>query len=381
MNRVFIILLLLTSCIEPFEFNRNNLDPQLVIEAYISDISYNESLQAPSNGRYFIVKLKFTRPVDKFHGDRITPFAEVKIIDDLDNEWMYYENTREWGTYILPDKDFEACNDRMYKLQITTHDELISGGELVYESDWEKLPSTTPSPIEEIWFEEDERKTYYYPAGEREVGDEKIINISTSIPINSDGQVLYYKWEYSPMWVYEAPLATGELLSPYKKCWITSSLYLNDYALEEDVLGGSDKVLFTLDIVKNRRLFKNFSILIFQQRVSKDYFYFVELMQEQSKSNGIFDTPPANLPTNFTCLNDPSKKPVGYFGVVNESTKRWYFNKDDLSYYVEDYLRKECLVNYGRPEDPLVPAAECLYCLANTDGDATLTKPSWWIEN
>lgn len=375
------MLLLLTACLEPFEFNRNNLDPQLVIEAYISDMSYNESLQAPSNGRYFIVKLRFSQPVDKLQGERITPFADIKIIDDVGNEWLYYENTREWGTYVLPDKDFKACNDRMYKLQITTHDEIISGGEIVYESSWEELPSATPDPVEEIWFEEDERKTYFYPAGEREVGDEKIIKVFTSIPENSDGQVRYYKWHYAPMWVYEASLATGEELSPFKKCWITSPLYLKDYTLEEDVVGGVDKELFTLDVVENRRVFNNFSVLILQQKVSKDYFYFNELTQEQSKPNGIFDPPPANLPGNFSCLTDPTKKPVGYFGVVNESAKRWYFNKDDLSYYVENFLRRECLVRYNRPEDPPDYAPECLNCLENTDGDATLTQPSWWIEN
>lgn len=380
MQRVFIILLFLTACVEPFDFSKNNLDPQLVIEAYISDLSYNESLNAPSNGRYFIVKLKFSQPVDKFIGERITPFAEVKLIDDLDNEWAYFENTREWGTYILPDKEFEACNDRMYKLQITTHDYLISRDELVYESGWEKLPLTTSTPAEEIWFEEDETKTYYFPAGEKKIKEEKIINVSTSVPANLDGQERYYKWQFSPMWVYEAPLALGDL-SPYKKCWATSSLYLNQYVLQEDVIGDIDKVLFSLTTEKNNRLYKKFSVLIFQQNVSKDYFYFCELMQEQTKPNGIFDTPPANLPTNFTCLSDPSKKPIGYFGVVNESTRRWYFNIDELSYYVQDNDQEDCLVKYNRPEDPPDYAPECLYCTAYTKGHATLVKPSWWEDN
>ena len=144
MHRVLIIiLLLLTACVETFQFSRDEGDPQLVIEAYVSDLSFNESLQAPSNGRYFVVKLRFTRPVDEHIGERITPFADVKIIDDQGNEWLYYEDTRVWGTYFLLDKDFKACFDRMYKLQITTHDQLISGGEVVYESSWEKLPTAT----------------------------------------------------------------------------------------------------------------------------------------------------------------------------------------------------------------------------------------------
>ena len=287
---------------------------------------------------------------------------------------------KTWGTYVLPDKDFKACEDRMYKLHITTHDEIVSGGEVVYESAWEKLPVTSAGPVEEIWFEEGERKTYIYPAGEREVSDEKFINVLTTVPVSSGGEVRYYKWQYSPMWIWEAPLAEGEELKPFRKCWITSPLYLNSYSLEEAIGGGGNKILFDLDVVQNRRLFKNFSVLVFQQMLSKDYFFFNELMQDQAKPNGIFDTPPANLPSNFTCVSDPSKTPLGYFGVVNESARRWYFNIDDLSYYVEDYDRKECLVTYNRPEDPPDYAPECLNCLENTDGNATLTKPDWWIE-
>ncbi|MEO9802523.1 MAG: DUF4249 domain-containing protein [Reichenbachiella sp.] len=375
MNRVLIFLLLLASCVEPFDFNRNNLDPQLVIEAYVSDISYNESLAAPSNGRYFEVKLKWTRPVSKIVDDRITPFADVKLIDDQNTEWTYHENINKWGTYILFDQDFKACDDRMYKLQVTTQDDFI------YESAWEKLPSLTSSPVEDIWFEEDDIKTYYYPAGEEKIRDKKIINVSTTIPTNPDGQVRYYKWEYYPMWVYEAPLAVGAF-SPFRKCWITNSLYLNEYALQEDVVGGTEQVLFSIDIEKNDRLYTNFSVLVYQQSTSKDYFYFSQLMQEQNKPNGIFDTPPANLPTNFTCINDPSKKPVGYFGVVSETTRRWYFNKDELSYFVENPLRENCLAKFNRPQDPPDPAEECLSCLSYEKREtATLTEPSWWIGN
>ena len=150
MKKVLFFLFILFGCVEPFEFTRNNLNPQLVVEAYVSDMSYNESLLAPSDGRYFIVKLKFSQPIDKRIKERITPFADVKIIDDLGAEWQYYEDTRNWGTYVLPDKDFKACSDRMYKLQITTHDELISGGEVVYESTWESVPTPTPNLVEEI---------------------------------------------------------------------------------------------------------------------------------------------------------------------------------------------------------------------------------------
>ncbi|MCV9388656.1 DUF4249 domain-containing protein [Reichenbachiella ulvae] len=374
MKRFLTIILILSGCIEPFEFSRNNEDPQLVVEAFVSDLSYTESLDAPSNGRYFTVKLKVTRPVGPTIQNRVAPFADIKLIDDMDNVWSYVENFNDWGTYVLLDKAFKARIDRSYKLQITMRDGLI------YESDWEKLPNTESCEIEDIWFNEDERKVYEYPAGKQTIVDQKIINVSSSIPINSERDTRYMKWVYAPMWIYEAPLASGPY-SDYKTCWITNDLYLNDYALQEDAVGGFDKVLFTMQTEKNNRIYKNFSVLIYQQYISKDYFYFWKLMKEQSDPNGIFDAPPANLPSNLVCVNDPSKKPIGYFGVVKEKAKRWYFHKGELSYYIEDDLRKECLVKYNRPDDPPDYAPECLSCLAYTKGEATLNRPSWWIDN
>lgn len=374
MNRYFIILLLFTACVEPFDFDRNNSDPQLVIEAYVSDVSYSESLNAPSNGRYFEVKLKWSRPVASNVLDSITPFADVRLIDDENNEWQYHENTSDWGTYIMFDPEFKACEDRQYKLQITLRDDEV------YESNWESLPASKVPPVENIWFKEDDIKVYYYPAGEEKIRSEPVMDVYTELPPNPEGEERFYKWEFTPRWVYEAPLATGPF-APWKTCWVTDPGYLDEYALQDDYVGGVEKKLFRMRINRNERFYVLFSVLVSQQSVSRDFYFFNQLMAEQTQPNGIFDSPPANLPGNITCITDPSKTPIGYFGVVSESHRRWYFHKDELSYFVEDNSLAECLARYNRPQDDPDPAPECLACTAYTNGDARLTRPDWWPED
>lgn len=373
MKRYFIILLMFSACVEPFDFDRKNSDPQLVIEAYVSDISFTESMDAPSNGRYFEVKLKWSRPVASTVLDSITPFADVRLIDNDDNEWQYHETSNEWGTYTLFDPDFKACEGQQYKLQITLRDDLV------YESDWETLPALKAPPVEDIWFDEYTVKNYYYAANEQKIGLDTVIDISTKVPPNPEGEERFYRWTFDPYWVYEAPLATGQF-APYRTCWAKNENYLDEYALEEDYVGDVDKKLFRMRINRNERIYYLFSTMVSQQVVSRNFYYFNQLMQQQTRPNGIFDSPPANLPSNFTCINDPSKNPIGYFGVVSESQKRWYFQKDELSFFVKDNSLAECNARFNRPQDDPDPAPECEVCLLYTNGTATLNRPDWWPE-
>ena len=46
-----------------YEFLIENEQPSLVVEGYISDKSYNETLQYPGDGRCFSVKISYTSDV------------------------------------------------------------------------------------------------------------------------------------------------------------------------------------------------------------------------------------------------------------------------------------------------------------------------------
>ena len=105
--------------------------------------------------------------------------------------------------------------------------------------------------------------------------------------------------------------------------------------------------------------------------MSEDFYTFWKELQEQNEGGAIFDKPPFNLHTNFHSITG-DKKVSGYFGVVQEQARRWYFDIRDLSYYVENTLRKDCSIPF------LPPAPECFDCREYSFGIATNVKPEWW---
>ena len=95
-------------------------------------------------------------------------------------------------------------------------------------------------------------------------------------------------------------------------------------------------------------------------------------MKEANEGSNLTDVPPFNLQTNFFATAG-DEKVSGYFGVVKEQARRWYFSRHDLSYFVVNTLKPDCLVDYGGP-----PAPECTDCRAYSFGKALTTKPEWW---
>ena len=69
----------------------------------------------------------------------------------------------------------------------------------------------------------------------------------------------------------------------------------------------------------------------------------------RTKEMCLLDQPPFNLRTNIQSLSG-EKKAVGFFGVVKEQATRWHFNKDQLSYNVENAFKEACEIRtYGPP--------------------------------
>lgn len=350
------------SCIEPYEFVVEDNEPRLVVEGYISNVSFNESLGFPSDGRYFVVQLRYTSDVTNRKGN-VPVNATILLEDKLGQQWAYTESSVEPGKHILMWEDFEAVEGRAYKLK------LILANEEIYESDWQKLPP--PAPVGEISFEEVEKQVYRIKLREQVIETIKGIKVYVDVPENEAGAPLYYRWSFEPTWIYIAPLA--RTIQSDDKCWISSKLYLAESVIQKDNRGGYRKELFFMETIRNERIFEKFSLLVVQQSLTEENYHFWKELQEQVKNKGTFETPPFNLQTNIKAVNH-DKKASGFFGVLNESASRWYFDKEDLSYDVENTLRADCAVIYG----PGGPAESCVSCLEYPKGDATTSKPFWW---
>jgi hypothetical protein len=132
--------------------------------------------------------------------------------------------------------------------------------------------------------------------------------------------------------------------------------------------GGIKQDLLFMEVIRNERIFECFSLLIIQQVLSEDYFYFWKEMKD-SYEGALFDVPPYNLQTNIHAING-NRKVAGYFGVVEEQATRWYFSKEELSYWVENTLKPDCL---GDP-----PSPQCTNCQEYINGEAISQFPAWW---
>jgi len=363
----FIIILFTFSwCVEPYDFEIVNNDPILVIESYISNKSYLESLEFPSDGRYFEVKLKQTSDVININ-DQPVSGAMVKLVNNLNKEWEYDEIPQGSGRYLLMEDNFKAQQSTQYKLQVN-----LANGK-AFESSWEELPESVSQKMGGISIKEVVRQGYVYESGEEVIRDLEGIDIYVNLPENINSSPLFIKWNFTPTWTYIAPFTSS--YQDFHKCWISNSYYLSNFVLQKDYIGGYPQKLQFVETTGNDRIYEEFSLLINQYTMNEKYFLFWQDLLEQSEKGGLFDAPPYNLQTNFTTLNS-NNKVSGYFGIVEEQAQRWYFTKSELSYIVEDNLLELCRIVYGRGEPPGGPP--CYSCLEYPQGNSTNVKPEWW---
>lgn len=356
----WLLFLLVSGCIEPYNFKVETETRSLVVEAFITDKSFVDTRGYPSDGRYFKARVTYSGDVTN---ERPTPVQGVVVFveDDQGASWQYIET--EPGTYVLADDVFHALPERKYRLTVQT-------GAEVYQSSWEQLPAARTPVMGDIGFTETEKDVFEVEANETVIRTKKGIEPHVHVSPNTSGESLYYRWEYEPMWIYAAPLAPRSS----GLCWVTGfPWYLNEYELQVDNVGGYDKPLFFIETVRNEKLFEQFSLLVKQYVMDDDYYFFWKEMKDRATGVGINEVPPFNLKSNYTSSN-PDKKVFGYFGVAQEQARRWYFSTKDLSYKVENTLKADCLVDYG----PGGPAPECRYCESYGDGDPTTVRPTWW---
>ncbi|MEP3387340.1 MAG: DUF4249 domain-containing protein [Reichenbachiella sp.] len=354
---IFLLLVATTlvSCVEDFEFDGISKREGIVVEGLISNQSYNDLLALPLSTRHFTIKIS---NVGEVENERNEPVLGAKIELHQDNGVVYDYAEIGNGEYGLFYENFKAEKGRNYHLEIT----LADGRSIT--SEMQTLPREMG--IGSFSTVEQTKLDYENVLGEVGIAEQEGISFNVTTLTNDSSDPVYYKWDLSITWIFSADLLEDN--HPLKFCWATSQNYFKEYQLLKDEDGNIRNELFFLK-TRNSRLNHGFSVLVRQMTMSPGYHFFWSEVQKQLDQSELFASPPYNIRSN---LSSDDVAVYGYFGVVNEDFKRWYFDKSKINNYggwVDDHCE------FGPRW-----AAYCFDCREWTYDDDQVTPyaPKWW---
>ena len=305
---LFLLLLLITSCIAQFVPELNEEKQLLVVQGLITDQQGNS-----------IVRLSKSLPVGLKSAARPLSKCIVTLSDDTGNNVVFSETVP--GTYV-PLTLFHGIIGRSYTLHINTN---TDSNNLTYESfpvEMKPVPA-----IDSIYYV----KTVIEKPAEFFKGINGCqIYLNTHDPENN---CRYYRWEYSETWALRLNFDV-----PNHNCWISNNskdIFIQSTAsLSEDVIKN-----LPLTYITNAtdRLKTKYSISVNQYSMNEEeYNYWDKLKRLIEQTGGLYDLVPSSIPSNLSCVEIPEDKVLGYFSVSSVSTKR-IFIKDNFEGIIDPY--------------------------------------------
>ncbi len=316
-------LLLLYACVEPFEPEVADYESTLVIDALFS------------NGDSASV-VRITQSIGLTEEELIFVDNANVMIEDDEGRSTILQQTNP-GIYVTDPKVYRGEIGRSYRL-------LIDVGENQFASDWQLMKPAPP--IGDIDFE--------------------IVEIIPEDPLDgpiqgvqlyldtedTENQTRFYRWEWIETYAYRNPHPpriraefegfgrdrTAEFfnITPDEfegvNCWKSGSSTEILTASTEGL--NEDQVLdFPLHFVDNKspRLSLRYSLLVRQYAISKDYYLFLQKVEQLNETTGsLFDPIPNEVFGNIQSSDGKNIPVLGYFGVGGVSEKRIFIDRLDL---------------------------------------------------
>lgn len=305
----------ITSCTEPFQMQTNTFEDAIVIEATITNELKKQQIKISRTYQF------------EDDGPVFETGANVYIEDEAGNQYRFAEQN---GVYESID-EFQAIPGKEYQLFVTTADDRQ------YTSKREVL--TTVNTIE---------------------------SVNTTVKINANGQrgvqiiansydptntSKYYRYEYeetykviAPYWSnYNAIIVYDTLTHDLgvdiiprqgetRICFSTQKnndiLLTNTSELSEDrVIDFPVRFINDNDFIITNR----YSILVKQYVQNLEAHLFYKKLRELSESGNILSpNQPGFFSGNIKSLSNPKEKVIGFFDVSSVSSKRIFFNYNDI---------------------------------------------------
>ncbi|CAM1344645.1 DUF4249 domain-containing protein [Tenacibaculum amylolyticum] len=314
-----LIIILLQSCIEPFDFTSTAVDKNLVVRAILTNELKNHTIE-----------LSNTIPIDSTEAVP-EENATITITDNLGN--IYNFNDTGSGVYIST-VQFAAVPNTSYTLNIQTQDGRA------YSSTPETLPQA--SQIDDI--------------------TATVENNNLNVPIisfkasgkgnNPEGS--YYRYEYDETYKIKTETWSSKKINVISA---TSPYQFELVEKDPDIYGigfcyptqKSKKILLTetktlsSDEVSNFTVREipqdsylvgiRYSILLRQYVLNRNTYEFYTLLNTFSDPNDIFSqTQVGNIASNISSNSAPNEdRVIGFFDVSSVVSKRVFFNRADIT--------------------------------------------------
>ena len=332
------------------------------------------------------ITLSTTTPVNEDTKFLPETGATVFIEDEDNNSFALHESKA--GTY--KSSILNLPQNRSYRLKI------IRSNEKTYYSEFVK-PIITPAIDSVTWAEFDKGVEVY---------------VSTHDPQNN---TKYYQWSFDEVWERTVPFTTYyklvngamelrplEELSLMKTCWV--------YDTAADLNTGSS-LEYPTDVIPrgivlniprfDERLFIRYSITVNQHALSKEAYFFYEILKKNGRLGTFSDPMPSELPRNMYHVGS-DEHVVGFMGAYTTEKKRieilesqlvddWFipYACTEESYYLEQllvlgdaFLPTRVAIKMTPPIDTLIGAvpASCADCRrVNFSGSKGATvRPTFW---
>jgi hypothetical protein len=302
--RLIAILLILVnaySCVINYVPKISAFEEVLVVEGSITD-------QPVIN----TIKITKSQPLWKKLYPRPLQGCIVSISDDMGQTYSLKE-TATFGVYVTDPANFRGIIGRTYTLHIRTTSESPN---FSYESMPMKMIPVPP--IDSLYYE---KKIFVQSSPPVEGCN---IYLNTHDPSNN---CRFYRWEYSETWEIHIPFNF-----PINVCWISDNpeeIQIKNASLLSEARIIRYPVITITDPVD--KLSEKYSILVNQFSLNEDeYYYWEQLENTIDQTGGLYDLIPTSIPNNIFCLEEPTKKVLGYFSVSAMSSKR-LFIKDNFN--------------------------------------------------
>ena len=308
-----LFLILLKSCIDPYQLHLSEYESLLVVNGMITD----------ENRPYTISLTRTFQNKDTFP-ERVTD-AYVFVSTTDEDPVVFHE--QKPGIYQSDSTSFRGRAGKTYTLHIG-----IGNNEYVSDP---CLMVPVPA-IDTVSFVRDQ---HFSTDGTTELDGISIF----VIPSSETGKSKYLRWDYEETWKVEAPYPVGykylghnSVISiPVRNqiCWKNeSSSNILIYSFPDGNIPQVIKQPVTfISPTTTDRLTHQYSILVKQYSLSKDeYDFWYDLKQVSEERGDIFDKQPHFVSGNIHSAKDKSEKVLGYFQVSAVAEKRIYITKHQI---------------------------------------------------